>query len=391
MEIRQIRGFLLDRGMLYIYSLFIAGFFLLPMAGTLRKVHYLLVFPAALFLWRELLAFYRENTLFKLLLAYAGWMMLSLLWTADFAPQAAASQLWNTANLLVFVAVTGYLWINYSEHMRRYSGWLAWLAAAAALVSIVAWYANNPFPASRLTPMGAMHHPNKSGAVYGLFLVLCIQLGISDRRHRGQFILAAVALGALVLFTQSRTALAAVCAGVVVMMGWRALVPIAVGLVASWMLVASIPEDWWHRVLTFSFRPGIWQAVIADMNGQWLQGRGYLADPHVQAYKMVFDHAHNGYLATLRDGGLVGLGLLLVLFGTAVYQAVKIQRERGERIYLALLLYGMTCIFMDFDRLFVQPKEMWLYLWLPLALVVAAYPQRAGTSLPRFPMRGKSA
>ena len=75
----------------------------------------------------------------------------------------------------------------------------------------------------------------------------------------------------------------------------------------------------------------------------------------------------NGYLATLRDGGLVGLILLSGAFGTALYQAVKILRERGERIYLALLLYGMTCIFMDFDRLFVQPKEMWLYLWLPLA------------------------
>ena len=44
---------------------------------------------------------------------------------------------------------------------------------------------------------------------------------------------------------------------------------------------------------------------------------------------------------------------------------------------------------MDFDRLLVQPKEMWLYLWLPLALVSAAYAGRAGTDLPRFTTKGE--
>jgi hypothetical protein len=41
--------------------------------------------------------------------------------------------------------------------------------------------------------------------------------------------------------------------------------------------------------------------------------------PHVAAYDPVFNHAHNGYLASLRDGGLIGLGLLLTLLAMAVY------------------------------------------------------------------------
>jgi O-antigen ligase len=86
----------------------------------------------------------------------------------------------------------------------------------------------------------------------------------------------------------------------------------------------------------------------------------------------------------LRDGGLPGLALLLALLGIAVMQAWRTFRERGERLYLALLLYGMACIAMDFDRLLVHPKEMWLYLWLPLALVVATYPRRANANLPQF-------
>lgn len=375
--------------MLYIYSVFIAGFFLLPMAGTVRRIHYLLVFPAALLLWREISAFCRDSTVFRLLMVYAGWMMLSLAWTADFSPQAAASQLWITVNLLVFVAVSGYLWCSHAAEVDRYLPWLAGLAAAAALVSTLAWYWDNPFPGSRLVPLGAMHHPNKSGAVYGLFLVLCIQLGITARSRRGLYVLAAAILGCLVVFTQSRTALAATCVGVVIILGWRALVPVAIGTALSWTLVASNPEEWWARVVSFSFRPGIWEAVIADMSGHWLLGLGYLVDPHVEAYDMVFNHAHNGYLATLRDGGLVGLTLLLAVFGAALWQAARIWRDRSERIYLALLLYGMTCISMDFDRLLVQPKEMWLYLWLPLALVAAAYPRRADTRLPQFAVKGE--
>lgn len=374
--------------MLYIFSLFIAGFFLLPMAGTVRKIQYLVVFPAALLLWREVAAFCSGNSLYRLLLAYAGWMTLSLAWTADFSPGPAATQLWININLLVFVALAGYLWNRHPGEIERYLPWLVGLAAAAALVSTLAWYWENPFPSSRLVPLGAMHHPNKSGAAYGLFLVLCIQLGITAQRRRGLYILAAAILGCLVIFTQSRTALAATCVGVVVTLGWRAIIPVAMGMALSWALVASNPEEWWARVVSFSFRPGIWEAVIADMSGHWLLGLGYLVDTHVQAYDMVFDHAHNSYLATLRDGGLVGLALLLAMLGTALWQAAKIWRERNERIYLALLLYGMTCISMDFDRLLVQPKEMWLYLWLPLALVAAAYAGRTGSGLPRFATTG---
>ncbi|MEE4191218.1 MAG: O-antigen ligase family protein [Halieaceae bacterium] len=384
MEIRQIRGFLLDRGMLYLYSLFIAGYFLLPMASGHRRLYYLLVFPAILLLWRELLAFYRRNLLLGLLLAYTAWMMLTLAWTADFSLQGAGWQLWLSLNLLSFVAISGYLWVNQAERIDLFARRLPWLAAAAALVSIAAWYAQNPFPSSRLEPLGVMHHQNKAGAAYGLFLVLSVQLAIKDRPRRAAYAGLAVVLAALVLLTQSRTALAGVCMGLLVLLGWRALLLALVGGALSWALLATNPGEWSTRVETFSFRPGIWAQVLADMKGHWLFGRGYLTDPHVNAYNQVFNHAHNSYLATLRDGGLVGLLLLLALLGTALVQALRLAYGRGERLYLALLLYGMTCIFMDFDRLFVHPKEMWLYLWLPLALVAAAYPQRAGTALPRL-------
>ena len=135
----------------------------------------------------------------------------------------------------------------------------------------------------------------------------------------------------------------------------------------------------------FSFRPGIWQQVLVDMQGYWWFGHGYLVDPRVPAYGKLFNHAHNSYLATLRDGGLVGLALLAAILGVAVHWAWQLYRLRGERIYLALLLYGMTSVAMDYDRLILEPKELWLFFWLPVALIMAAHPVRHEPVTVRYP------
>ena len=44
----------------------------------------------------------------------------------------------------------------------------------------------------------------------------------------------------------------------------------------------------------------------------------------------------------------------------------------------------MTSIAMDYDRLFVHPKEMWLFFWLPLSLVMAMYPYRGDPGQLRY-------
>jgi len=374
----RFHNFLLEHGLLYVYGLFIAGYFLLPMAAGHRRLYYLLVVPVVLFLWRDLWGFFRDSRLLGLIIAYISWMSLTLFWTADYIRVQAIWQLYLSFTAVTFVTVSGFFWYQYRDRLDRLLRGLLWLAVAAATCSIVVFYLEHPFPSARLEPLGVMHHQNKAGAAYGLLLLLCTRVAMLEEspRQRGLYWAAAGVLAALVLLTQSRTALAAVCVGLAVLLGKRVIPWLMAGLVLSFALVASNPESWWERVTALSFRPGIWRQVLEDMQGHWLLGHGYLIDPHVTAYGRLFDHAHNGYLASLRDGGLVGLGLLCALLGTGVYQAATIALSRGERLYLALLLYGMTCIFMDFDRLLVHPKELWLFFWLPLALVAAVYPRR---------------
>jgi len=386
MQITKLRSFLLDRGMVYFYVVFIAGYFLLPMASGHRRLYYILVLPAVLLLWRELRGFYRGNILSRLLLVYVLYMMATLLWTADFNAAEAYFAVWYSLALLTFCFISGYLWIEHPQRMDHLAHRSVWLAALAAAVSMTAWYLYHPFPESRLEPLGVMHHQNKAACAYGIFLVLCMYYLFTERGRDNK--LAYTMLGALLLslvvFTQSRTALAGVGVALLVLIGYRALILLALALPASWALLAANPQEWEHRVATFSFRPGIWQRVIDDMEGHWWFGRGYLVDPAVAAYDKTFSHAHNAYLASLRDGGIVGLALLLGILAVATLWALRLYWQRGERIYLALLLYGMTCIVMDFDRLLVHPKEIWMFFWLPIALVMAAYPGRDDPGLVRY-------
>ena len=386
MEIGKIRGFLLNRGMVYFYAIFIAGYFLLPMAAGHRKLYYILVLPAVLLLSRELLTFYRGNALAALLLTYVGYMMSSLLWTSDFDNAEAAMTLGYSLSLLTFCFISGYLWTQQSSWMDKLAHRAVWLAAAAAVVSITAWYMDNPFPSSRLKPLGVMHHQNKAACAYGVFLVLCIHYLFTERGRENKvtYLALGLILLSLVLFTQSRTALAAACVAVLALIGYRALGFVLAGIAASWALLVSNTRLWEDRVMTVSFRPGIWEQVLADMQGYLWFGQGYLVDPKVAAYDKIFDHAHNSYLASLRDGGLIGLGLLLALLAMAGLWAWRLYRLRGERIYLALLIYGMTAIVMDFDRLLVHPKEIWLFFWLPIALIMAVYPKGDDSGAVRY-------
>jgi O-antigen ligase len=387
MDFKAFQRFLLDRGMVYFYTVFIAGYFLLPMASGHRRLYYILVLPAVLLLWRELTNFYRGNVLSALLLLYAAYMVTSLLWTADFEPVAALEAAGYAVSVMTFCFISGYLWIEQAARMDRLAHRATWLAAAAALVSIVAWYISNPFPMSRLEPLGAMHHQNKAASAYGIFLVLCMHYVFTERGRENRLVYCALAaiLLSLVVFTQSRTALAGVCVGLLILIGYRALAIAGVGVAALWGLMAANPRFWENRVGDYSFRPGIWEQVLESMQGNWWFGYGYLVDPRVSAYKQVFDHAHNSYLATLRDGGLVGLALLVAILAVALHWAWGLYRERGERIYLALILYGMTSIAMDYDRLLVHPKEIWLFFWLPVALIMAAHPVRHAPVTVRYP------
>jgi O-antigen ligase len=389
MEIGKYRRFLRDRGMLWFYAAFIAGYFLLPMAAGHRRLYYFLVFPSVLLLSGELVKCYRGNTLSILLLLYTGYMVTSVLWSPHFVTAAAGSAIWYSVCVLSFVFISGYLWIRHPQRMQTWGRHALWLAGGAALVSIAAWIFlhHDALLETRLEPLGVMHQLNRAPCGYGVFFLLCVHFFLEERERKQRlwYCVLGIILLALILFTQSRGALIAACIGTLVLAGHRVLGSVAVALAASWGILAANPATWEQRVMTLSFRPGIWKQILDDMSGHWWFGHGYASDSTVAAYGTVFDHAHNSYLATLRDGGIVGLALLIAMLMVGLWWAWRLYRHHGQRLQLALLLYGMTCISTDFDRLLIHPKELWLFFWLPVSLVMASYPASQALGPTRYP------
>ena len=244
MNIGNLRSFLLARGAVTLYALFIAGYFLLPMATGHRELFYLLIMPLPLLLWREILQFYRGNALTILLLVYMGFMMMSLLWTDNFDSGEAAAAVWYSLALLSFCLLSGFIWVQYPQRVDGLARRVTWLAAPVALTSIIAWYLDHPFPASRLEPLGVMHHPNKAACAYGVFLLLCTHYLFTEQGRRNKALYAATGavILSLILLTQSRTALAGICVGLLVLLGVRALWVIVFGLAASWYVAPWLAD-----------------------------------------------------------------------------------------------------------------------------------------------------
>mgnify|MGYP007020174278 CR=1 FL=1 len=83
------------------------------------------------------------------------------------------------------------------------------------------------------------------------------------------------------------------------------------------------------------------------------------------------NYAHSLFLSALRDGGVVGLALLLLVYFFALRSALKLALQERRGLYLCLFLFGLVCVMADTNQIVTRPRELWVILWLPLGCLVA--------------------
>ncbi len=367
----KLHNFFARRNLFWLYLVFLAGFFLFPSASTLAIFYSLFILLPLIFMWRETLEVLRGNVLIALIAAYIAYMVASTLWSDNWTLYGSGLTAWRGVQILGFLSVTGLIWTHAKDRLDFLQTRLVWVAGLVALVSMIVWYSQHEFPKERLQTLGIMHHEVKAACAYGIFFLLSLNLFLSrvGLAQKVLYLILCLTLVAVVLLGQSRTALAALVLGSIVLMGWRSLlIVIPLGMLSLYLFSIN-PELWAERVTGSSFRLGIWQATFESIRHHPIFGLGYLSNVSVDAYNKTFDHAHSAYLATLRDGGVVGLGLLLAVLAVASYRSLPLWKQPDCRIYPALLVFGMASLMLDFDRLLTRPKELWLFFWMPLALI----------------------
>lgn len=230
----------------------------------------------------------------------------------------------------------------------------------------------------RLSGYGALYNALLSSHVYGFFFALWAGYWFSRKLAPNPMTLISLAvLGVLILETGSRTPIMGLAACLVwlAITQWsrRSLVALftiaAAGMIGAYLY----PDALASRGL--SSRPEIWGKAWQQIaEAPWL-GHGY--DAPLEIWIAAHDYAmadpHNMLLAVFYYGGLIGVSLWIALYAVAFMFAWRNRKEPFVTVCSALLVFGVTASMTEGGSFLSRPKEHWFLIWIPLALLNAAW------------------
>lgn len=365
--------------LLWGFGLFIMGYFFMPSASSHAKLYYILVLIPLAYNWQSVLELYRSSTVLKCLLVFCCYMFLSTFWSEHIDFTGVSFALGHTFVTLCFpvAVVLVYKWSP--QQFDTIFKIVIMFAVVFSIISVFVTYWDAPFPKTRLLYFGRMDTPTKASSAYAFFALLACYFATLNvtGRARAMYASMAVIIVSVLLFSQARGAIAAFSVGLIILLS-RSYIKFFVVLGLLVCLFFLLNTEYWEIWITnrgWSYRPDIWQYTIDKVGDSWLFGKGFLSAPGTTVagkYIVEHGHAHSQILATFRDGGLIAIVLLFLLWGGALWQAGKLY-IKGESLLFALLVCGFLCLIPYQDRLITRPREHWLYFWLPISLVVAYY------------------
>lgn len=364
------------------YTLFLAGFFCIANAVDLYKFYLVALLLPGILIAGNTLWSLRKSALLYAILLYVGYMFMTSLWSIEFSPTELKRTFWISASIIMFSLITVHIRHHYSNTYDGILKTTCFLTAIAAITSMVAWYSKNPFPWSRMNGISFMDNPNSIAFAYGFFTLLSSHYALKSEtlRSRSLFISISIVLMVSVLLTQSRAGALATVAAVALlcihMLGRKSIILIITifgALATATYLVApsDLLSQQIHRGLPE--RPGIWKTVAEQVSNAPIFGNGLQKELLVdeQGSVSIANYAHNAMLATARDGGFVGLSLHLAILIIALRRAIQVDNSSMSSLYLSALLFGFIVMTFDKDQLIDRPRELWLFFWLPLAILLA--------------------
>lgn len=370
-----VRRFLKRSFLPTLLLLFIMIFFVSPNNKILNKFYYFIVLPTAVLSLR--LADYRW--LYKLiplryLLLLFAYLCLSLCWSNITPGDRPQVYIFQSLYILYFV-ISIIITAQYRDN------WLAWLGPGLALivtmhVIIVSWiwYSVHPL-AVRIEGLGRLNNPLELASIYAVIAAFCSISYIRGKDKMSYAYLAPffVSLGGIIL-TRSRGPLLAI---LVVTIGAGLLIRnqrskylitliVLIGL-ACLAIEPNVLYSLSERGT--SFRPEIWEKGWPRIMESWVFGHGIATSLEVTINEqMQFHHYHNIILSTWFYSGIIGILLLVILIGKTIIYGL---RNSSTWPWVSAFIAGSICLWTNGDRLMIHPYPLWLYFWLPLAMIIA--------------------
>lgn len=134
------------------------------------------------------------------------------------------------------------------------------------------------------------------------------------------------------------------------------------------------PEAIVRKGLTY--RDDIWIEHIHRLESgrDWIFGKGIAAlEPFVKLPSgNLAIHPHSIYIESLYTGGLVALLLFIFVLGVAL--CCLLDRRvvfKGKDFFGPVMIGAIVAMIVDFNDLFGTPNLVWLWFWLPMAVLLA--------------------
>jgi hypothetical protein len=369
------------RGIYYgVYAIFFYGFLFFPSSKSHNNFFYVTLLLPSLIILKHLYPTFLKSNVFKLTISYLAYLVLTGFWGVNVTFENVAVQIKHLLYVLAFITASIVVEVCYPEKRERLLPTMAGIAAVVFLVNTIWWYQSHSFPAERLFDIwGRMDNPIFAGCIAGMASLVLIDI-LQKKVGAGIRLAAGFAFTihlTFIMLSQSRTALVALIPAILVLLiphirrHSRLLIIttalfLGMGFIFQDALIAGFNRG--------SVRMDIWRATLEKAVTHLWWGQGYFCDTfalHIEELNYDAPHAHSVYLATLRDGGVIGLALLVGAVSVATYQAWRQSQAAKHYLTLSLMIYGLTAVFFDTDRLIDNPEESWIFFLYPLSRVIA--------------------
>lgn len=341
--------------------------------------------------------FKNKDALWLVTAAFLGFIALSLLWSQGMD----AERIWQKLKPALFIVITMataiFLLRQNDKNWAKAQEIFVTSALLSALILLVlnaneiisAYLLNETGRIWRLEGMGRAINENLAGLLYGIAALLSlfikgdlIKLYASKKIRISVFLL----LSLILFLTISRGAmlsyLAVSCILILLsitksiqMEKMRKVAVLsligALGVVVIFTYVLPDVADYMIQRGSTG-RLQIWEIAWGHACQSPLYGQGIGTKYTYEVYDkmhIVVGHAHNLYLSTFLQTGIIGLSLFLIIIISCLQKSYRLARE-NDMAPVIMVSFGLVFGIVDFGGYYTNLGVTWIVFWLPLAYII---------------------